>query len=792
MELDARSTRGPRPGRAQLAITLVAAWLALAVTLGGCPPGPNGNPDGGDAGPPPDLCNDREEALSSPECELPLDGGFLRRYISTPGDVDWYRISLPSGLNARSLVRVVGGYSVPATAVNLSVNLLTEDGQNSLVRGIDRHGAGAPRPVDLVVPYSGPDSRLVALVGDEAANPARPNYDFRAWYEIRAELRVDPDENEPNNTSAAAINIPLSPMGALLTGTGGGQLTTTDDVDYNTINDPAPAGTRKLMYLRITAPELSPPPPYRLSYTLYRPDGSALSEDTVLNEFIAVDLATSRLTVAGRYTLAIQAYHSPTRPGPVAGDLRPQARYTVQVMILDEQDTHEPNDTRATAMVISLPGPDGTRRSYTGRLDHVPDVDWYAFDLPPTGSPTLLNYRLVPTTTGGRFPALPGEKDRQLRVFTTVETAGSTQAQRVQQCLNDRAVCPRDTEVAPGLPDELNAYCNQDPPHCMRAYREEAAYLPAFANLKNFEGVLQILPSTTARRYYVAVQDLGNDFADDLDYRLEIQWSQDPDEAARFSGSTEQTAAYPLNVDTGTSFPTPPGSATTLSGTLSHGYGRTTRFEPGDPGSVRGPSDYDAIPTDVDRYQLNLPGTDPWSGGPDDRSWELQWSVDHLDGGYVHDLKLLLTFCDGDRLDGGACSLVSTSNRGTPLILAYWPDPVRGWHNASRWQPLYDRTVTPTEETVTARAFGCFCIEPRFRRGGRFYLDVIADDRSSYAPVQYTLKTAYTSYPRSFDGGLSDGGAALCPAPTQIDAGTPDGGPVPPPTYAPGCRFTFE
>lgn len=794
MDLVARGAR--RPAGLQIWIALLAPFMLLM--LGGCPGG-GGDPDGGsDAGLPPDLCNSIDEALTSPDCELPLDGGFRIAHVSFAGDRDFYRVQMPGGLTARNLLHVVGGYSVPATAVNLAISVLNQDGTTGYARGIDRHGAAAPRPVDLVFPFSQSDAKLVVLVGDEEANPDRPNFDFRAPYSLKAELVQDPDANEPNGTAATATPIPLTNTGGILTGSAAGQLSITDDKDYFSIQVPSPTGPRNVLYVRVSAPALNPPPPYRLHYTLYSPIGLAVSEGTVLNEFVAVDLATARVSMTGTYVLVVEQYHSPTRPGPVAGDLRPQARYQVEVKVLGEQDSHEPNDSRVTAAVNALASPTGSWNTYTGRLDHVPDMDWYAFDLAASpASPTLLHYRLVPTTTGGRFPPLPVTRDRELRVFT-VDT-GTPLADRQLACRTDPATCPRDTEGRAGLEDLLDTFCGYDPPHCLRSSRMEVPEVPQFsslANLRNFEGVLQVPPHAATVRYYVLVQDLGNDYADDLDYRLQVRWSDDPDESARFSGGVEQSPVLPLAVDSsGATFPAPPAGATALSGTLSHGYGRVTNFQPmlGDPQTLRGPDDYDAVVSDVDRYELTLPATDPWTGGPLDRSWELEWSVDHADGGsYVHDLKLQVVFCDGTvtPTDGGTCSVVDTSSGGAPLYLAYVPDSLTGWHRVSPYQPLWDRAVTSAEEKVTARAFGCFCFEPRFMSGGKFFLNVMADDRSRYDPVQYRIRTALTSYPRSYAQG-GDGGTRLCPPPdagVAADGGT-DGG-VEDAGFIPGCQFT--
>ena len=63
-------------------------------------------------------------------------------------------------------------------------------------------------------------------------------------------------------------------------------------------------------------------------------------------------------------------------------------------------------------------------------------------------------------------------------------------------------------------------------------------------------------------------------------------------------------------------------------------------------------------------------------------------------------------------------------------------------------------TVTLTEE-------GCPCLEPRFLRGGVLRMRVSAVERTAYAPVRYTLRTAWDDHPRSFASGA---GSVQCPA----------------------------
>src|SRR5206468_3066228 len=130
------------------------------------------------------------------------------------------------------------------------------------------------------------------------------------------------------------------------------------------------------------------------------------------------------------------------------------------------------------------------------------------------------------------------------------------------------------------------------------------------------EGVLQVPPHTGSYDLYFLIEDKKNDWADDKDYSLTLDWQSDADEAARFSGGVEQNTVVSIATDSsGATFPTPPGSATTLTGTLWGGFGRLYRNDPNTGQGVRGPEDYEALPTDIDRYEIDLPGV----SAPEDR-----------------------------------------------------------------------------------------------------------------------------------------------------------------------------
>lgn len=754
--------------------TLLAGAL-LALT--GCPD-PTVDPDAGV--PLPDPCNSVEDARNKAECNLPTTGTAVTDYVGTADDVDWFRIELPAGLTVRDLVKVRGIYNVPQTAVNLTLNVLrmNDDGTpgQAIGRVIDDHGQGAPRAVELTFPFpTTQPTRLLVQVSDERANPSRPNFDNRQPYTLTVERFVDSDANEPNDQTATAI--PLDGTGA---GFQTGLLTVANDVDLYSVNIPAPSGPRKILHVRLTAPLRSPPPPYRLMFVLSAPDGTPISENVVRagGEFEAVEEATARLAQPGLWTVAVKGYKRIDDPRPVPGDQTYQ--YRLELRLLDEVDPTEPNDTRAQARVITLSAPEAAAVTLTGRLDHVPDPEWFRIDLPAHAAPTVLTYRVSPLAAGGRFAPLSEIPDRQVQLFSEI-TGFPTVPEAAVACRTPSAgVCPAGylTSESAAFSDLVETMCNNyDPPRCLQSLRAEG---PEHPGLKNFEGRVFVPPAASARSWYLLVQDLGNDWADDRDYQLEVRWRSDADEAGRFTGAVEQRAVVAMTEDlpTSASFPSPPAGASNVSGTISHGHGRIVNPDLVVDGlGVRGIGDYDAVPSDVDLYEFTLPAQDP-AAGPLDRTWELEWTVAHYDGGQPFELGVEVTFCDGDRLDGGSCTLVPTAPAG-PLVLAFSDAEVTSWHaNPGALQPAWQRQVGASSTTTTAAAYGCFCFEPRFVRGGKLYVEVSAHDRVAHQPVGYTLRTALTSYPQSYP---VEGGSMSCPPP--LDGGV-DGGP------SGGCRFT--
>ncbi len=729
--------------------------IAAAAVLSGCPKLPECNPDeeicASDAGPPPDVCNSRDDALMDPQCEIAVsttpDAGTARLgYLSIAMDQDWYMAKMPT-LTARSLIHITAGYSAPATPVNLAVSVLKEDGTTGLARKIDKHGAAAPRPVDIIFPFAESNSKLLIVLADEAASN-KAIFDVRNQYAVRVEVINNPDVNEPNDTTPTVI--PLTAAGPILQGQALGALATDNDIDKYKFT--APAG-RKIIYLHITAPKLMPAALSRLTYTLFDPSGKSIAEGTAMNEFVPVDLATARLSTSGDYTLDIRGYKPPNVTTVTPGDLR--MLYTVDVQVMDDLDMQEPNDLITAPKVVPMAL--GASTSLIGRLGYVPDPDIYGLDLAATSNAGVIRYRLTLNPTPGRFAPLAPVSDRQMRVITQV-TTGATLSDKRLACRNNSSICPKGYEGSVQNQGLVEGLCDaQDPPWCLWMERNED---PAFMNLRNMEGTIPVPAHAATARYFLYVQDEGNNYADDRDYTISFSYEADPDDTAR-AGLPFETQGATLVENA--SFPVPVGGG--VSGVLTHGYGRIINNRPEQGQGVRAAGDYDAVPTDFDRFELTFPMVTP---PPPDRAWALQWEIGHNDAGSpAGDLALEIGFCTTPTQPDGGCGAV---NR----VLAYSSDTIGPWYSQAQNDRgvLWSRQVNANNTVITAQPLGCFCFEPRFIAAGRFVMKVGSVDRKRHDPIPYVVRQSLAPYPPpSF---TVDGGTVSCPV-------VPDGGA--------SCRF---
>ncbi len=717
-------------------------FAVAALSLTACPAPPQqcvtGDEDAcDDAGTlPPDACNSKDEALSSADCSLTLGTrreAFITSLADGGADQDWYSATLPSNLTARSLLHVNAGYSVPQTAVNFQVNVLDEAGKISLVTGVDAHGAAAPKPVDLILPYDKSGSKILVLVGDQGQGP-QVRVDNRNPYHVMVEVIDNPDVNEPNDTSATAI--PLAPSGGLSTGAASGWLSTTDDVDRFSFQ--VGSGGRQIIYLHVsTAAGLTNPPlPYLLGYTLFDPTGTPVSEGHMDKAFAQVDLSTARLAASpGTYTLAIAGFKPSGSTLPVKGDLRPESKYSVDVRLMPDVDTTEPNDTKATARVKTMSL--GGTQTIAGRLSYVGDEEWFQLNVPASSQETALRYAFHAGTTGGRFPPTFSIPSRNLRITTDVTGGANAQDNQVQ-CKTNATVCPKGYEADIGKQQLVESVCmSLAGPQCLWSERLEDS---RFARQKNLVGAIPVPARSGSTSYFLMFRDQGvglNKYADDLDYTLEVTWEPKPADAT----------ASPVSLG---------ASTAEVTGHLSYGHGRL--LEPFDVNSgtgVRGPDDYDAVQTETDPWTFDLPGTG-------DQGWSVSWALDVPDGGTTPpaDVTLELAFCNGAP---GSCTTIKR-------VMAYSADPLTPWYlpqsfaNAST---LFTRTASPGQVTVTAQPIGCWCVPAAFAASGSFGVNVGAVNRLTNDPLTYHLRQALSAYPTSYTG---DGGVTIS-CPSSADAG---------------------
>lgn len=730
----------------------VCAAALVAAGLSACPP-PNtecidGTEETCDAGaPPPDFCNSQEEAdQDSANCHLTVttggaepslkEGVYLSRLEDGGVDRDWYVAQLPT-LTPRSLLHINGGYQVPLTAVNFQINVLKQgaSGVTSIATAVDRRAGGAaPKPVDIILPFSESNAKLYLLVSDEGG--AQVRVDNRNTYSLYVEVEENPDTNEPNDETATTVT--LAPGNGGQEGMTSGYLATTNDVD---LYEFTVGGTgRQIIYLHMTGPTehpTNPPPPYIFSYTLFDPAGTPVAEGRMDNATLPIDLATARLAaMPGAYKLKVQGYREPNSMTPIRGDLRVQ--YQVAVRVLPDLDTQEPNDTAATARTLSL-SPNGTT-SVTGKLSYVGDDEWFSVSLPSRATPSTLRYRVTTATSGGRFEPLTNTPNRQFDLVQPI-TTGATPQDRETACKNDRSVCPRGSD---GDVNFLDTFCEDNsPPQCVHSHREEE--IPRIANIRNLVGAVPVAVGR-ANEYLIGFKDQGlrdSKYADDRDFTITLEWRDDADEAGRTGGPEVLTVS---------------GTPVVAQGEITFGYGKyldeDRYFNSSD--GLRGLADYDAVDTDKDLFQFNVAATV-------DQSWQVSWELMHTNDGGTRppaDLGVELVFCTalGSAVDGGICTGQSTR------VFAYNPAELTPWYlpqSQSNGRQLFRREVGPSSTTVTAESVGCSCLSAPRLAAGAYFINVGAVDRTSNDPLRYRITQSIAAYPANFT--TPDGGGGTCP-----------------------------
>ncbi len=724
------------------------AMVAVLAGLVGCtPPTPmcvEGDEPVCDAGAlPSDSCDSIEQArMDTANCALTLcqdKEAFISTLADGGDDIDFYTVTLPGNLTARSLLTVSGGYGgVPQTAVNFSVNVLRtnpDGGFGAVATGVDRRsGAGAPKNVEISQPFSESNAALIVRVSD-IGGVSQPRVDNLNAYRIKVCTLENPDMNEPNDTTPTAITLMAS--AGVQRGTQSGYLATANDVDLYSF---PVSGARQIIYVHITSAmtSLMPALAYRMSYVLKNPMGGVISEGVMDNEFLQVDLSTARLTAGdGTYLLEVSAYKLPQQMTPAPGDVR--LKYDVEVRVMPDVDMLEgstgndgPTTARATNLAVDSP------TTLTGKISYVPDMEWFRLTFPASGSPRTLRYELLPPGGGGRFPPLTTVATRQIRVAQEV-TLGANNQDRQNNCINNATVCPRsfdDPNKGDGL--LVSGVCRSpgiDPPHCLLAERNEEYQIPSLRSRRNFVGAIPVPAGVSSM--LLSYGDTGKGrlkFADDNDWSIRVTLESDPDEAGRPANGAPQ-----------------PMAVSNVNGAITFGYGKLIQFDdlnmaPG----IRGPKDYDATDTDSDTYLFSV-------GGAGDHNWQFEYTVGYADGGSrpAGTLAFEITMCQGP-VSGNACP----GQRGIIYpdfgSFAPWYLPlVQGNERVHFTQMQQGNSVV-----IRAEPVACYCVPASTAAAGGFLLSVVAVDRTSNDPIPYSIRQSAPAF--SCPGAVQDGGAMPC------------------------------
>jgi len=750
---------------------------------------------------PPTACTSADAALNNPACQLTL-GVWRQNYIAYPQEQYWYGAKVGT-LDARSIGHIIAGYFPPAdadagwvpppyadgspyggdggntpsllpncqdvnfnTAVNLTLNVLEQDGQTSVTTASDVHGQSCPVPMDTTFRYTQSDTSLIVVLEDNTGSGVDAQHEFSLWLD----MLDDPDVNEPNDTPATATPITLSTAGGIASGQSGGYLATPGDLDYFVVQSP---GANYVLWVELSQDPSSPSPPphaYRLQYNIYGPDGvtqvttgEAPAGSQYSTDAVAIGTAIL-LPQAGPYYIQVDGYRDLNTVGAVPGSLT--YKYQLKVIVVPLQDPTEgtgPNYNNSFPYAYQVNGGAalalGGSTMVTGRTSYVADLDWYSITLAADPGLALLHYKLTPNQSAGRFPALPTPPSRELFVYTVTPDVPSCAAPDAGICLDSITLPSGSTSW-----NIANGACYETPPKCLESYREEAlpnAPPPPLLNLVNFESVLQVPPHALPVTYYFFLQANGdlqqNDgyWADDRDYTILFEYLAEPD----------SLEGIPDPIRPSTLPPAPGGPIVGVPVYLSFGVGDLNPNMQNPPNDVIvGPDDFDGRGNDTDTYQVALPFTAQ-------QAWEISWSVPSADGiNPDYDLGFTLSFCDTSPDAGtGAppCYAMVTSNSGPGI--AYNPNPLDSWWNPNASvipdQLVYTQTTAGGVTTTTVTPYGCFCFQPDFVNDAGtsyFLMSIFPLNRTSWDLVPYVVTESYGPYPYTFTNAAN--GMTTCPA----------------------------
>jgi hypothetical protein len=709
------------------------------------------------------MCDNAQQAKSSSSCQLTLGQPLSNvaptggRYITTPSQADWYSFTTPSNADGRTLLHFNGGYSAAQTAVNFEASIVNSNAIEVLSSGADSHAQAPPSLVDLIVQFTQPSTQLFVRVQDAPANPQAPQIDLVHPYNLTVSALEDPDTNEPNNSPDSGTPVVLSASGGVQSGSAQGYISYPGDVDYFSINVPNPG---QILYFHLGMTNVggvTRPPYYQLAYTLYGPNGLAVSEGHVPYDILNPDggpygeLATARLTVPGTYYLALQQWTDATITN-LAGDLGYEYNLNVE-LLPNSLDPYEPNDSVATASPSPVMSPGSTYAFTGGRVSYVGDEDYYQVKV-SAGTGQLLHYKL--TKGGGasaRFPALPSTNStgHEVRAFT-VESNYTT---CVQDC--PFTADPNNQAFTQSWMGAIGTLCagsvtdaGTTPPMCLFADRTEADNF--FPGWDNMEGEIPI--PAYASSVILLVHANEDVWADDAPYTLQVDvW---PDQVASPTSATLTSSGF----DTPPyGLAPPPAGLQAFSGSVSAGYGILLdwydNFNQAFSGlplngplqGLRAPADFDRV-LEADTFTLNTPAA---AGG--DVTWQLAWTFNSPDvNNPPFGLALNVQLCD-------TATPPNCTNKGT---LQDIQSPISSWWNDPTPAVPYTDIKGTGTITVEANASPCICAPAGT---GKILVTVIAGDKVAYGNGigNYTVYAGLASYPQpSCPGPSTDGGVGGC------------------------------
>ncbi len=637
-----------------------------------------------------------------------------------PGDEDWYALDVATAL-PRQLLTVKAVFPQQTSPVVLAINVLKSDGTSSIASAVDQHIVGNPG-AQLVARLPDAGRYYIVVSNDPSNDPDA--VESRFSYTLTATVSSDPDSNEPNDTSQAATPIALPACGAAPVVQGA--LATTGDLDYYGFDVSLCSGARTILYVQVqdtvdakvrtgaNAPRVP------LQFTLTPPSGVARETHSVwVSTATQAPAMAIVVTQSGHYSLLVQSYKATSTSTAIA-----DPRFTYQVTVktfadLDPSEGATGNDTLDTATSVSLTagGPSVTKQ---GRLSFIDDVD--NFVVTGTSSPARLHYKLTYSTDAGQFDPLPSISPKDLEV---VENVGSG--------VTCKASCPGGSGNGYG-----SAWCNQTPALCLWQRRlEDSTNLPQF---QNFEGEVYV-PAGSKR--YVQVKYLESPAADDKIYSLELSLLAGQPLLQSGAGAIPDSFAEAANLS---------GSVSTV---LGWGFGERTgnpaanniavlptNANPPDP-VTHDPGqriDYDAA-SQVDFYKVALSGTV-------DQNLNISWTVapgtGQSAGSRSYDVGLRLHFC----ADAACSTLVSSGFFDTGT--SYGP-----WFNTATSVPYF--TFAKDSGTVTMNSTVCPCVDSAYTASQYFYVEVQAQDRTSYVDSQTTLNVSTSAYSCSGAGSTACG-----------------------------------